>query len=146
MSCLGADCRGEGVFEKLELLWLSDGVVAFVVSVAESGVDGTHLGVETLLGMSLCVRLWPLRGWLSSKVLGRASGLCDLAISWRGVVFARCGGGISDGAEGPLLTLIGLLDGAGRLRLTGVTELCRFFNNSGKFLNKHCDCGSAKCT
>lgn len=45
------------MFEKLELLKVSDGVVGLVVSVAESGVEGTHLGVETLVGTSLWVRL-----------------------------------------------------------------------------------------
>lgn len=46
---------GEGV-EKLVL----DGVDDLVSVAAESGVEGTHLGVAVLLCASLLVRLWPL--------------------------------------------------------------------------------------
>lgn len=46
---------GEGV-EKLVL----DGVDDLVSVAAESGVEGTHLGVVVLLCTSLWVRLWPL--------------------------------------------------------------------------------------
>jgi len=55
-SRLAAFCwMGEGV-EKLVL----DGVDDLVSVAAESGVEGTHLGVAVLLCTSLLVRLWPL--------------------------------------------------------------------------------------
>ena len=52
-----------------------------MVSIAGSGVDGINDGVVVLLGISLCVRLWLLLDLLSSKPLGLASALCDLAIN-----------------------------------------------------------------
>lgn len=52
--------------------------------------------------------------------------------NWVGNVLARCGE--RSGGVGSALTPCGLLDGAGRLRLTGALELCRFFSISGRFL------------
>lgn len=62
-----------------------------------------------------------------------------------GNVLARWGApkavpfGLAPGSVGAwmLLTLVGIIDGDGRLRLRGAAELCLFLSFSGRFLNRH---------
>lgn len=71
---------------------------------------------------------------LSSRLFGvlLASLADDRESNWAGKVLARCGD--RTGENCLVLRSCGLVDGAGRLRLAGAFELCRFFSISGRFL------------